>query len=131
MNTRAYQFDDALSTNGQSSASVSVPTFSLDSGVVFERNSNLLGRSWTQTLEPRVFYVYSPYRSQNYLPNYDSGANAYNFASIFSENVFGGYDRIADSNLITVGATSRFIDPNTGAEGARFGLAQQIGRAHV
>ena len=126
MNTRAYQFDDALSTNGQTSASVSVPTFSLDSGVVFERNSNLLGRSWTQTLEPRVFYVYSPYRSQNYLPNYDSGANAYNFASIFSENVFGGYDRIADSNLMTVGATSRFIDPNTGAEGARFGLAQRL-----
>ncbi len=126
MNTRSYQFDDALSTNGQTSASVSVPTFSLDSGVVFERNSNLLGRAWTQTFEPRAFYVYSPYRAQNYLPNYDSGANAYNFASIFSENVFGGFDRIADSNLVTVGATSRFIDPNTGAEGARIGLAQRL-----
>ena len=126
MNSRSYQFDDALSTNGQTSASVSVPTFSLDSGIVFERNSNFLGRGWTQTLEPRVFYVYSPYRAQNFLPNYDSGANAYNFASIFNENVFGGYDRIADSNLITVGATSRFIDPNTGAEGARFGLAQRL-----
>ena len=126
MNTRSYQFDDALSTNGQTSASISVPTFSLDSGVVFERNSNLLGRAWTQTFEPRAFYVYSPYRSQNYLPNYDSGSNAYNFASIFSENVFGGFDRIADSNLVTVGATSRFIDPKTGAEGARFGLAQRL-----
>jgi LPS-assembly protein len=126
MNTRSYQFDDALSTNGQTSASVSVPTFSLDSGVVFERASNLLGREWTQTFEPRAFYVYSPYRSQNYLPNYDSGANAYNFASIFSENTYGGYDRIADSNMVTVGATSRFIDPKTGAEGARFGLAQRL-----
>ena len=126
MNTRSYQFDDALSTNGQTSASVSVPTFSLDSGVVFERSSNLLGREWTQTFEPRAFYVYSPYRSQNYLPNYDSGANAYNFASIFSENTYGGYDRIADSNMVTLGATSRFIDPKTGAEGARFGLAQRL-----
>jgi len=126
MNTRSYQFDDALSTNGQTSASVSVPTFSLDSGVVFERGSNLLGREWTQTFEPRAFYVYSPYRSQNYLPNYDSGANAYNFASIFSENTYGGYDRIADSNMVTLGATSRFIDPKTGAEGARFGLAQRL-----
>jgi LPS-assembly protein len=126
MNTRSYQFDDALSTNGQTSASVSVPTFSLDSGVVFERASSLLGREWTQTFEPRAFYVYSPYRSQNYLPNYDSGANAYNFASIFSENTYGGYDRIADSNMVTVGATSRFIDPKTGAEGARFGLAQRL-----
>jgi len=126
MNTRSYQFDDALSTNGQTSASVSVPTFSLDSGVVFERGSNLLGREWTQTFEPRAFYVYSPYRSQNYLPNYDSGANAYNFASIFSENTYGGYDRIADSNMVTLGATSLFIDPKTGAEGARFGLAQRL-----
>ena len=126
MNTRSYQFDDALSTNGQTSASVSVPTFSLDSGVVFERGSNLFGREWTQTFEPRAFYVYSPYRSQNYLPNYDSGANAYNFASIFSENTYGGYDRIADSNMVTLGATSRFIDPKTGAEGARFGLAQRL-----
>ena len=126
MNTRSYQFDDALSTNGQTSASVSVPTFSLDSGVVFERPSNLLGREWTQTFEPRAFYVYSPYRSQNYLPNYDSGANAYNFASIFTENTYGGYDRIADSNMVTLGATSRFIDPKTGAEGARFGIAQRL-----
>ena len=126
MNTRSYQFEDALSSNGQTSASVSVPTFSLDSGVVFERPSNLLGRDWTQTFEPRAFYVYSPYRSQNYLPNYDSGANAYNFASIFSENTYGGYDRIADSNLLTLGATSRFIDPKTGAEGARFGIAQRL-----
>jgi LPS-assembly protein len=60
------------------------------------------------------------------LPNYDSGANAYNFASIFTENTYGGYDRIADSNMVTLGATSRFIDPKTGAEGARFGLAQRL-----
>ena len=126
LNTRSYQFDDALSTNGQSTASVSVPTFSLDTGAVFERDSNLLGRAWTQTFEPRAFYVNSPYRQQNYLPNYDSGANAYNFASIFSENTYGGYDRIADGSLLTLGATSRFIDPSSGAEGARFGLAQRI-----
>jgi LPS-assembly protein len=118
VNSRNYQFDDALSTTGQSTASVSVPTFSLDTGAIFERDSNLLGRAWTQTFEPRAFYVNSPYRPQNYLPNYDSGANAYNFASIFSENTYGGYDRIADGSLLTLGATSRFIDPSSGAEGA-------------
>ena len=87
---RNYQFDNALASTGQASANVTVPTLSLDSGITFERQTQLFGRGWTQTLEPRAFYVYTPYRDQNYLPNYDSGSNAYNFASIFSENTFGG-----------------------------------------
>ena len=130
---RSYQFEGGLPNTlfynthqGQTSASVTVPTFSLDAGMAFERSNRLFGRDWTQTLEPRVFYVYTPYRDQNFLPNYDSGGNAFNFASIFTENAFGGYDRISDSKLITAGATSRFIDPETGAEGARFGLAQRV-----
>jgi LPS-assembly protein len=126
MHGRSYQFDSGLSTNGQSSASVSVPTFSLDSGIAFERSSRLFDRSWIQTLEPRAFYVFTPYREQNYLPNYDSGGNAFNFASIFAENEFGGHDRISDSKLLTLGATSRLIDPESGAEGARFALAQRL-----
>ena len=133
MHGRSYQFDGGLPTTtfyqghqGQTSASIATPTFSLDAGMAFERNSRLLGQNWVQTLEPRLFYVFTPYRNQNYLPNYDSGGNSFNFASIFTENAFGGHDRISDSKLITLGVTSRFIDPQTGAEGARFGLAQRI-----
>jgi LPS-assembly protein len=134
MNSRSYQFSGGLPINnpyytahaGQSGASVTVPTFSLDTSVAFERSARLFNRGWVQTLEPRAFYVYTPYRDQNYLPNYDSGGNSFNFASIFTENAFGGYDRISDSKLLTVGATSRFIDPDTGAEGARFGVAQRL-----
>jgi LPS-assembly protein len=130
---RSYQFDGGLPSTGfytdhqgQRSASVTVPTFSVDAGMAFERGTRLLNRSWVQTLEPRLFYVDTPYRNQNYLPNYDSGGNAFNFASIFTENAFGGHDRISDSKTLTIGATSRFIDPETGAEGARFGLAQRL-----
>jgi LPS-assembly protein len=130
---RSYQFDGGLPNTlfydghqGQTSASVTTPTFSLDAGMAFERNHRLFDRAWIQTLEPRMFYVYTPYRDQNYLPNYDSGSNAFNFASIFTENAFGGHDRISDSKLLTLGATSRFIDPETGAEGARFGIAQRL-----
>ena len=134
LNSRSYQFSGGLPTSnafygdhqGQAGASVSVPTFSLDTGVVFEKSARWLDRTWVQTLEPRIFYVYTPYRDQNYLPNYDSGGNSFNFASIFTENAFGGYDRISDSKLLTLGATSRFIDPDTGAEGARFGIAQRL-----
>ncbi len=120
-----YQFDTPLS-NGQTSASVIVPTYSIDSGMVFERNSNLFDRAWTQTLEPRALYVQTPFKDQNYLPNYDSGLNSFNFASIFSENAFSGQDRVADAKLMTLGATSRLIDPASGAEGARFAVAQRL-----
>jgi LPS-assembly protein len=133
MHGRSYQFDGGLPDTlfysghqGQSSASVAIPTFSVDAGVAFERDSHWFGRNWIQTLEPRVFYVNTPYREQNYLPNYDSGGNAFNFASLFTENAFGGHDRVSDSKLLTVGATSRFIDPESGAESARFGIAQRL-----
>ncbi len=120
-----YQFDTPLTT-GATSARRTLPTFSLDSGLVFERDAAYLGRSYRQTLEPRAFYTYTPFRDQSALPNYDSAANDFNFATIYSENAFGGHDRIADNNLLTLGATSRLLDPSTGAEAARFGVAQRL-----
>jgi LPS-assembly protein len=91
-----------------------------------ERNTSLFGRNFVQTLEPRAFYVYTPFRDQNNLPNYDSAQLDFNAATIFSENQYGGHDRIADNNLLTVGANTRFLDPETGAESARFGVAQRL-----
>jgi LPS-assembly protein len=126
IHTRHYTFDDRLATTGRSNAEVTVPTFSLDSGLVMERPTTLFGRSFLQTLEPRAFYVYTPFRDQNRLPNYDSGLNDFNFATIYTENSFGGHDRIADNNLLTVGATTRLLDPDTGAEAAKFAIAQRI-----
>ncbi len=121
-----YQFDTALTPGGLSSAHVAVPTFSLDSGLVFERTARWFGRDLVQTFEPRAFYVYTPWRNQNYLPNYDSALSDFNFATIFTDNSFVGHDRIADNNLLTLGATSRFQDPATGAQLARFGVAQRL-----
>jgi LPS-assembly protein len=120
-----YQFDAALA-NGARLASRTVPTFSLDSGLVFERDASYLGRSFRQTLEPRAFYVYTPFRDQRLLPNYDSAANDFNFATIYTENAFSGNDRISDTNVLTLGATTRLLDPDTGAEAARFGIAQRL-----
>jgi LPS-assembly protein len=48
------------------------------------------------------------------------------FATIYTENAFGGHDRISDNNLLTLGATTRLLDPDTGAEAARFGIAQRL-----
>ena len=120
-----YQFDAPLA-DGAIGASRIVPTLSLDSGLVFEREASYFGRTFLQTLEPRAFYVTTPFRQQNLLPNYDSGANDFNFASIFNENAFVGNDRISDSNLLTVGLTTRLLDPQTGAEVVRLGVAQRL-----
>jgi LPS-assembly protein len=117
---------DTLMSNGMNHASRVLPTFSLDGGLVFERPTSLFGRAFTQTLEPRAFYTYTPYRDQSMLPVYDTARNDFNFASIYSENVYGGQDRIADANMLTLGVTTRFIDPKTGAEAARFGVAQRV-----
>ncbi len=120
-----YEFSGPLS-NGQLTASRALPTFSLDSGLVFERDAHFFGGSYLQTLEPRAFYTYTPYRDQSMLPVYDTAANDFNFTSIYTENAFGGNDRIADNNLLTLGLTTRLIHPDTGAQAARFGIAQRL-----
>ncbi|MDY0108144.1 MAG: LPS-assembly protein LptD [Giesbergeria sp.] len=120
-----YQFDSVLA-NGTRSANRVLPTFSLDSGLFFERDTQYFGRAFLQTLEPRAFYTYTPYRDQHLLPVYDTAANDFNFATIYTENAFGGQDRIADNNLLTLGVTTRLLDPATGAEAARFGVAQRL-----
>ncbi len=119
-----YQFDSPIST-GSRSASRVLPTVSLDGGLIFERDARYFGRNFVQTLEPRAFFTWTPYRDQSMLPNYDSAANDFNFATIFSENVFGGNDRISDTRAVTVGASSRLLDPDSGAEIVRVGLAQR------
>ena len=125
LNSTTYQFDGPLA-NGARSASRVVPTFSLDSGLTFERETRFFGNNFTQTLEPRAFYVNTPYRNQSFLPNYDSGLNAFNFATLFTENEFVGNDRISDSHMLTTGLTSRLLNPDTGAEALRLGVAQRI-----
>lgn len=125
LHASTYQFDAPLA-NGDSTASRIVPTFSLDSGLVFERDASYLGQSFRQTLEPRLFYVYTPFRDQSHLPNYDSGAYDFNFSSIYTENAFVGNDRIADNNLLTAGVSTRLLDPQNGAQLANFGIAQRF-----
>ena len=125
LHSAMYQ-TDRLMSNGSKSANRTLPTFSLDSGLVFERDTSWFGKSLVQTFEPRAFYTYTPYRDQSMLPLYDTSRSDFNFASIFSENDYIGQDRLADNNLLTLGATTRFIDPDTGAEKLKFAVAQRV-----
>jgi LPS-assembly protein len=103
----------------------SVPIFSVDSGVALERDLDWFGHKATQTLEPRLKYLYVPVRDQSQFPVFDSGANGFDLSQIFSENRYGGGDRIGDANQVTATITSRLVDIN-GAETARATLGQLI-----
>jgi len=102
-----------------------VPISSVDSGLVFERDANLLGKAFTQTLEPRAYYVYIPYRRQDQIPAFDTAIDDFNFSQLFTENRYLGSDRVGDANQLTLAAVTRFIDPQSGDERMRFAVGQR------
>jgi LPS-assembly protein len=89
--------------------SVGVPWGSVDGGLIFERDTTLLGGSHRQTLEPRVFYVKAPFRDQSQVPLFDTTLADLNYTQLFSENRFVGGDRFGDTSRLTVAATSRIL----------------------
>jgi LPS-assembly protein len=107
-------------------ASRTLPILSVDSGVAFERESNMFGGDYLQTFEPRAFYVYVPYRDQSALPNFDSAQADFNFTQIFTENRFSGSDRIGDADQITLAATSRLLEQSSGAERLRVMMGERF-----
>ncbi len=124
VNYRHYALS-GQATESPSSVSVSLPIFSIDSGMTFERSSRWFGRDYTQTLEPRLYYVNIPYKRQSDIPLFDTGLADFNFAQIFSENEFSGWDRVNNANQLTAGLTSRLINPNTGDEIMRAMIGQR------
>ena len=90
--------------------------FSLDAGLVFDRDAVWFNREAYQTLEPRVYYAYVPYRNQDDLPVFDTTIADLNFATLFSENIFSGYDRVSEANQLTSALTTRYIDKTSGLE---------------
>lgn len=103
----------------------SLPTFSIDSGLVFERDARFFGQAMTQTLEPRLFYVKTPFRDQSQFPIFDAADADLSFAQLFSENRFVGHDRISDANQLTTALVSRLIEPN-GTERLRVAAGQRF-----
>ena len=123
LNATRYKLDDVPPGSINNPTRV-VPTASIDSGMIFERDANFFGTAMTQTLEPRLFYVRTPYRDQSTLPNFDSSLADLSFTQIFSENRFVGNDRISDANQVTAAITSRFLESN-GAERIRLAFGQR------
>lgn len=89
----------------------SLPSFSAEYGLRFERFTKA---GQLQLLEPRAFYLYTPYRNQDALPNFDSGEPDFEFTELFAHNRFLGLDRIADANQVAVAASLRQLNADTG-----------------
>jgi LPS-assembly protein len=110
----SYSLNNVADT-ADDSPSFTVPIFSIDSGLYFEKNTSWFGDSALQTLEPRLFYAYAPDEDQSDVPVFDtSQVSLNNFSNIFRENRFFGSDRVGDTNQVTLGLTTRFIDNETG-----------------
>ncbi len=108
------------------SISRSLPIFSIDSGMVFERNMEISEESFIQTLEPRLFYLYVPTHDQSDIALFDTTDVNNGVDSLFRENRYTGEDRIGDSNQVSLAITSRFYEQNSGRERMRL----TIGRAY-
>jgi LPS-assembly protein len=101
-----------------------LPVASLDTGLTFERSLQLAGQAYTQTLEPRLFYLYVPRRTQDDLPVFDTSERDLTFDALFQENRFNGADRIGDANQLSVGLSSRTLQASDGTERLRLGIGQ-------
>ena len=107
----------------QKSPSRSLPVVSLDSGLVFDRSTSLFGDNYTQTLEPRLYYLYVPYRNQNNLPLFDTNLMSFDYWQLFSTNQFSGADRQMDANNLTAALTTRLLD-DSGVERVSASIGQ-------
>lgn len=135
----AYQLSDGYQNYGyygslggtgtspftEQSPSRSLPIVSLDTGLVFDRSTSLFGSDYTQTLEPRLYYLYVPYRNQDNLPLFDTNLMSFDYWQLFSTNQFSGADRQMDANNLTAALTTRLLD-----DGGVERVSASIGQIH-
>lgn len=92
-----------------------LPVSSVDAGLVFERDAGR-NASHIQTFEPRMLYVRIPFEDQSALPVFDTIEPNFNLVQLFRKYQYVGADRITDSDQLSLGLTTRFIDANTGEQ---------------
>ena len=118
----SYTLDDqALNSSDQLERGVFVGQF--DSGLLFDRAIDLQGKEFIQTLEPRLYYLYSEYEDQSDIPLFDTANLTTGYNQLFREDRFSGKDRIGDSNQLTLALSSRILN-SAGQEKAQLSVGQ-------
>jgi len=129
----AYSLEDQAA-GADDSPTRTLPVYSLDSGLVFERDSQMGKRKFIQTLEPRLFYLKVPYEDQSNLvidengsvSVFDTANSNQSLAQLFEENRFTGADRVGDANQLSFALTTRFLDQSSGIDN----FSASIGRTY-
>jgi LPS-assembly protein len=121
-----YHLEDDLAAKlgGNTSPSRSLPIASFDAGMYFDRDATIRGHGFIQTLEPRIYYLYAPYRDQADLPVFDTRAMTFSWGSLFRDNRFTGADRQINANQLTLAVSSRFLRQSDGFEKLVLNLGQ-------
>ncbi len=130
LDTTSYHLDDAdpnsrdAQQNYDTSATRTVPISSLDGSLFFERAYGETGR-YRALLEPRLYYLYVPYRDQSDIPLFDTGPTTLSYSELFRANRYSGGDRVADENALTYGLSWSLIDTQQGTVPLSLRVAQR------
>jgi LPS-assembly protein len=120
---RQYRLDDYQAVDDEADLEYNVPVYSLDTGLIFERDLSFANQSYWQTLEPRIKLTKIPFREQSDAPNFDSGLLSINEEKLFNERRYSGHDLVGDTEQVALGLASRFFDEQ-GGEKAVFSIGQ-------
>ncbi len=108
-----YELDN--NTAGDNDISRAIPLFSIDSGLIFERQAGA-SANWVQTLEPRLYLLHVPYEDQSQIPDFDTSLLSESYNNLFINNRFSGADRIGDAKQLSFGLTTRLLEAESGNE---------------
>lgn len=108
--------------NHDDKPSRSMPSAYMDAGLIFERDLEKSGN--VQTLEPRLYYLHTPFRNQSDIPIFDTSEYEFGFEQLFRKNRFSGNDRVGDADQLSVGVTTRVLDSENGREKLRASLGR-------
>ena len=117
---------DTLALYRNTSPSRGQPIGSIDAGLFFDRNTRWRGEDYLHTLEPRLFYLNSPYRDQSALPLFDTTPLTFGWGQLFRDNRYSGADRQADANQVTMAVSTRLIRESDGLEKLSASLGQIV-----
>jgi LPS-assembly protein len=121
--TTEYNLSNQMIGN-ENTITRSLPIFDIDSGLFFDRDVSWLGKEYDQTLEPRIYYLYVPYRTQNQIPLFDTALQTFTFNQLFQTNRFTSIDRIGDANQVSVALSTKFINADTGVQQSELGIGR-------
>ncbi|MCP4878762.1 MAG: LPS-assembly protein LptD [Gammaproteobacteria bacterium] len=115
-----YELED---NPGDNTIERALPTLSVDTGLTFERLTGSRNQ-WLQTLEPRLYFLHTPFEDQDEIPDFDTSLSSRTYNNLFTNNRFTGADRIGDANQVTFGLASRVFDNDDGSELLNMRLGQ-------